>query len=455
MYDGKTDLPKDKSIFYIISKDGIYLYKDLNTIRSLTKVNAISFLKEIEGFAELKIPLIPKEIIAQAVGFLRWVYQHCKSEGGLILHLYPETGKYELTCPKQEVSSGSVAWDNKNESIPQGAIRICSIHSHGGGSAFHSSIDKDDEKNFDGFHITFGNMDSEAHSIVASIVVNGNRFKLDEKQISEYLDIRIIPVEGGDKIQIVQQEQPCRIYEDYQPTVGKYSLCDITLPINPNLKKWEGYTITKNGCIGDERRFLLDVGLSDYQFPCEWEGKVNYKAPKVYRWDQKTSKFVEYESVYSGGGYYGGGGYRGKEYDWSDWYENHNDETSKYPLINNPSYSKNDNMTYLQPSDKDIDLYPAHGNCNICIYKEIARDAMDQGLIEEDEIISYLNDGFIESSIDPIGMNDIPENDEYYGCHSDNLKDFDEFNIHYDEKGNMVNSEGDIIKIIREEQDRK
>lgn len=481
MLDGKTSLPEDKNIYYVISKGGIYLYKNLKTIRSLTRVDSISFLKELEGFAELKIPIIPKEIIAQSVGFLKHIYNDCSSEGGLILHLFTEEGRYELGCPTQEVSSGTVEWDNEKEVIPQGAIRICSIHSHGSGSAFHSTTDKEDEKNFDGIHITLGHMDEDIPSIVVSIVVNGNRFKLDENQISEYIDIDVIPrpIDGEGNVRIVQRNNTTdsSIYEDYQPTIGDHNLDDITTtPVSIHLKKWKGYTTTKSGYISDERRFLLDT--SNYGFPVEWKSKFKYKAPKVYRWDPKQRKLVEVEGSYYNtcgrkykGSYGYGYGYGG--YDWEKWYDEHcgnNDDVvddvvdgdgvdgydenvPTYPLMVNPSYpeqSRNSAADYIPPNNEDddnhVNIFPITGNCNKCIYKEIAQDAIDAGMFEDDEIDDYL----IGASMDPIGMEDIPT-EEYYGEHQEE-EDPGKYDLHYDEKGNMVDCSGNMVDVMSDEE---
>jgi len=435
MYDGKTPLPED-AIYYIIAKGGIYLYKDLKTIRSLTRVEAISFLKDVEGFAELKIPLIPKKIIAQAVGYLRYVYQKCHSEGGLILHLYPETGEYKLYCPTQEVSSCNVEWDNEKETIPQGAIRICSIHSHGFGSAFHSGIDKEYEKSFDGIHITIGHINDEVHSMVASIVVNGNRFKLDEKQIPEYIETNIIPIEGSDKIQSVQPKNECGapVYEDYQAILGDHNLCDIT--VNPKLKKWEGYVIEKNGYTSDERRFILDVELSDYTFPCEWKGKFNHKIPKVYCWDSKSGKLVE---TYNYNQHH-------REHNWSKWSEK--DNTPNYPLMHNSHYPKNDDVECILPINRSgLDL----GNCFGCMYKLFIEDMVNQGVVELSEVEEYM--GICNSDKIPYDYLGINDSNDYYE-YPENQENMDQYDLHYDGRGNMVDSDGNIITVMtKEEQD--
>lgn len=431
IYDDKTPLPEDENIFYVITKNGNYLYKNLNTVKSMTKVDSISFLNELEGFAELKIPLIPKEIIAEAITYLQYIYNKCHSEGGLILHLFPETGKYELHCPTQKVSSSSVNWDNEKEQIPQGAIRICSIHSHASSSAFHSCIDKDDEKNFDGIHITFGHMNEKINSIVASIVVNGNRFKLDEDKISKYIEIDIIPIENTIKVDQSKQYIKSSMYEDYQSTLGNHNSQDITLS---KLEKWNGYT-NNNGCVNDERKFTLNVESSAYNFPDIWKTKFEYKTPKFYRWDKKIGRIIEIKSDYYKK-------YKYNNYDMSKW-NDYLDDTPTYPLMYNPYYPK-DNVKYLPKPKETCDLFPKTGNCNRCIYKKLAKYAVNQGFLETEDKIDYTENEIedLESIID----------DNYFDRHTNEEEDLNKYDLMYDEKGNMVDSKDNVITVSEEEE---
>jgi len=398
MYDGNSSLPKDESIYYIVARGGIYLYKDLKTVKSLTKVDSISFLKELKGFAELKIPLIPKEIITTSVGYFRYIYQQCNSEGGLILNFYPETERYELHCPSQKVSPGSVDWNNEKEPIPQDAIRIGSIHSHGSGMAFHSSTDKEDEKNFDGLHITIGHMNNNVHSIVVSIAVNGNRFKLNEKQISEYIDIDVIPIEN-----------------------------------NPESKKWESCVSTSKYIDSDERKFTLES--SDCIFPNEWKNKFEYKAPKIYRWDTNSKQLIEtddYDKYMRR--------YYEKEYDWSKW-GNVNNNVPKYPLMQKSNCFKNDEIN-------KFDFDPCQ-DCFNCMYKLFIEDMLDQGIIELSELKEYM--GFDGSRL-PIGMDELLD-EEYYNKHLKDQNDTKKYDLHYDEEGNMVDSKDNVIVVTPKDEE--
>jgi hypothetical protein len=62
---------------------------------------------------------------------------------------------------------------------------MCTIHSHAGFGAFHSSTDHTDEKHFDGLHITVGDLSKDLHTISTSVVVNGKRFLVDTHEYVE------------------------------------------------------------------------------------------------------------------------------------------------------------------------------------------------------------------------------------------------------------------------------
>jgi len=62
---------------------------------------------------------------------------------------------------------------------PEGYITVASVHSHCSFSAFHSGTDIADEEYIEGLHITIGDVDEDHFSLVASIVSNRKRFKVD------------------------------------------------------------------------------------------------------------------------------------------------------------------------------------------------------------------------------------------------------------------------------------
>ena len=169
-------IPTD-DICYIVGKNGIFLKKKLGFLESISKVDSISILQDVVPYAKLNIPKIPKELVYQNINFLRWVYSEFNSEGMSILHFDDEREEYKSQVPQQWVSGGGISYV-KNVNF-KNYLKLGSIHSHANFNAFHSGTDKDDEYDWDGLHITFGNLGSEKITIASSIVANKLRFPVN------------------------------------------------------------------------------------------------------------------------------------------------------------------------------------------------------------------------------------------------------------------------------------
>lgn len=171
--DGKNEIPNDK-VVYIIGKK-IYLKKTVGLIESVTPLKEISFLNEMECYAKLNARKIPFSVFSRVLNFFKKVYIEHFSEAAILLYYNPDKKRYKICIPKQEVGAASV--DYKVEKSFPGYVLMSSIHSHANFGAFHSGTDKNDEKDFDGLHITIGNVNSTDFSLAASVVINGSRFK--------------------------------------------------------------------------------------------------------------------------------------------------------------------------------------------------------------------------------------------------------------------------------------
>jgi PRTRC genetic system protein A len=177
--DGTTPLPED-DIFYIISKEGIFLKKKIGVMESIAPVKNISTLQSIESTAQMNIKKIPGGMFARVIAFFREVQKKYYGEA-IVLLFYDELRKvYKIIPPHQKVTAAACDY-NKGMTI-HGMTMIGTIHSHATMSAFHSGVDDHDEEHFDGLHITIGNVNQEDVSITASIVVNGNRFVVEPEE---------------------------------------------------------------------------------------------------------------------------------------------------------------------------------------------------------------------------------------------------------------------------------
>jgi hypothetical protein len=162
---------------YILTKKGIFLKKKMDIMESIIPVQEISFLEEMKCYAKMNIKSMKKNIFNEILSVFRWVFYEFRSECQCILHYNTKNKKWIAEIPNQEVSVGSISYESDLQ-FP-GYLRIGTIHSHGSMSAFHSSTDIHDEENWDGIHITIGNVNSDEFTVKSSIVTNGNRFVVD------------------------------------------------------------------------------------------------------------------------------------------------------------------------------------------------------------------------------------------------------------------------------------
>lgn len=176
--------PPENGTYYIVTKTGIYMHKETKVGSALVPVKGIPWLEEPTLEFRLKLPKIPARIVGQALNFFRKVFDAYKSEAYVTLLYSAKLNEYQLWCPKQEVSSGSVNYDRTDqpsyeERMANDWQMVGTIHSHCHFSAFHSGTDEHDESSFDGIHITLGHVNRESISIAASIAINDSRETLD------------------------------------------------------------------------------------------------------------------------------------------------------------------------------------------------------------------------------------------------------------------------------------
>lgn len=178
-----VELPKTGN-YYLITGDGFWLHKDTGLAYGFVKVDSIGFMKPMAARMGLKIPKVPVAIIWQSLTFFRNIYEKHKTESILVLVYSKEQQGFGLICPDQQVCHSSIKY-SKDFNVPDHLNVIGTFHSHCNFHSFHSHVDCDDEKYFDGLHVTFGNVDSQEFSLTASIVINGNRAQIPPE---EYLD---------------------------------------------------------------------------------------------------------------------------------------------------------------------------------------------------------------------------------------------------------------------------
>jgi hypothetical protein len=180
-HDG-APLPAEGT-YYVIAQDGMYMVKDTGLIQATVKVEKFSMLEKLPVNAKLRLPVIPAATIAQALLFFRRVYERFRAEAVVMLYYSPIEKNYLLDVFGQEVSGASAHSDIKGKFADLGYQLVGTIHSHCDFSAFHSSVDVNNEKDFDGIHITIGHVDQPYFTLSCTAVVNNNRFPLEPVEV--------------------------------------------------------------------------------------------------------------------------------------------------------------------------------------------------------------------------------------------------------------------------------
>jgi len=175
---------------YVQAEDGTYLIKKTCLYDAQIKLDKEEMppLKKITEKIVLKLPKkIPYDLVQKAVRFFKQVLETLGTEAILIIYYHPEKEEYRIDAPLQVVSAGQVRTTEPVISI-DGFLPIGSFHSHGCGSAFHSSGDVSDEKKHSGMHIVCGSLDKDKPDWKASIDVHGRRI---ETPIEDILELKI------------------------------------------------------------------------------------------------------------------------------------------------------------------------------------------------------------------------------------------------------------------------
>ncbi|MBI2902732.1 MAG: hypothetical protein HYY12_03970 [Candidatus Methylomirabilis oxyfera] len=170
----------DESIYYLVTRDGLFQVKRNPLFHARTRVRGLSWLLPEQEAAHLQLPPIPASVLAEIVAFFLEVFQVYRAEAVVLLYFNQTEERYELKIPKQQVAGGHCRYEIGP--TPAGWLRVGTIHSHASADAFHSELDDEDERHDDGLHVTIGNLDGEV-SVACSLVVDGRRFTLKPSEV--------------------------------------------------------------------------------------------------------------------------------------------------------------------------------------------------------------------------------------------------------------------------------
>jgi len=164
--------PPPDTIYYLLSRDGLFLVKRTPFFEAVVPAGGIPWLESQAAEVLLTAPPLPAALLLRAVAFFRAVYTRYEAEAVVLLTWRQATGTYELVVPHQTVGGGHCDYEVRE--FPAGLTRLGTIHSHAGIDAFHSLRDSQDERFEDGFHLTIGNLDTDL-TLSCSVVVQGSR----------------------------------------------------------------------------------------------------------------------------------------------------------------------------------------------------------------------------------------------------------------------------------------
>ncbi len=404
------EFPSD-SICYIVAKGGIYLKKELDNISSLTKVNKVDCLEELQSYAKLNLPKIPAEKFARIVDFFRKVYDEHRSEGVVILYLNPENKNIRIVVPKQEVGGASADYDA--DFTVENYERIGTIHSHANFGAFHSGIDTNDEENFDGLHITVGNVADKAVSISSCVVVNGERFKVAPE---DYIDGIHKPVSRF--IESYKLDKSSK--KSWKKNKKKWNKKEFK-----NQKKYFGKLFKFNFESKDEteKEDKFKSSFSSFaadRYECESDSQCNTKWLRMV-----SKKEFKYSYAYRGSKYngmYGGKNLYGAGYKKTYPGKNFNQPSKKFSGGVELERKEEDGVIYYQPTKEERGkaLTPVDARsefkleedkreliteipCNKCVHRLTKMELEIEELTEEEDNISeellILKDAFPDASM--------------------------------------------------------
>jgi hypothetical protein len=262
--------------------------------------------EEVKEESAYAYPQISFDVYWRTLCFLREVYKIHQSEANVLLVLNRNIPfadqEYKIIIPEQEVSGGSVDYAEgiRKIRLEEGEFFAGSIHSHPGFSAFQSGTDRADEINFEGLHLTFGQIAKDPIEIDQRVCLAGDVYTIKKACIDiEPIKITVsVPAELTLKIEELEQELAERgikidlgkqigestIYaqypefvvpEEWMALVSKksYSYTGLGSVGNGYSRGWNGWTSQANAVLNDDVTdiddFLVFVGAVADKETCQ------------------------------------------------------------------------------------------------------------------------------------------------------------------------------------------
>ena len=124
-------------------KDGVMYQAEITPVSST--LAPMSCQSRYPGEFVWKIPEIPRAVFLAVRKFFSWVYESYGTE--VLIRIWYHQNGFLVTLPEQLVTDSFVdAAFSDEEEVPEGAVLVADIHSHGFYEAFFSMVDDVDEK---------------------------------------------------------------------------------------------------------------------------------------------------------------------------------------------------------------------------------------------------------------------------------------------------------------------
>jgi len=184
--------PSGDAPYYVLAGDGLYLTRRTELFTACVPAAGVAGLSAHAATFELHVPMVPRRLVEEAVGFFREVWRRHGGEAILFMFYDPEHRRFAFTAPPQRLPRGasyagwygSLRLDYEDTPAPGASFRrLGTIHSHGWASPHHSLTDVHDEAHDTGLHLTAGYVDSERPEFAAAFVVSGTRFTVSPNRV--------------------------------------------------------------------------------------------------------------------------------------------------------------------------------------------------------------------------------------------------------------------------------
>jgi len=352
LFDGKNKIDSDDSVSYVVGRNGMFIRRKSDVIDSLIRVDEIDELQDVFQYVKVNMMKIPATKFEEVYRFFKTIYEKYSSEAMVLMFLRYDGKDIEFVAPKQKVSGASISYDPE---IKSGYYLVGTIHSHGNMGAFHSAVDIDDENNFDGIHITLGNVESDEFSISIEATAGKFRQKVEPKDYIEGIS--------------VVEKNPSHISQSINSIFGSN---EIYQKYNQNIEK----LLQANKKCDDSRYYILNPQIPENWINEDWVKNVEKKVYQRIRhiYPNFHNPFYHYD-------YYSKIG-------------NNSINTTKTIPVTSKSKPSNIDVTNLETLEKILYEYGAVGlDCPTCIHgmeiQQICEYLIEEHDTQEIEISIY------------------------------------------------------------------